>query len=63
MYPKKVCAHKAWPEGFIVKAYIITEHVTFCSMYLNDIEIRFNHIDRNTDYEWGNNEPTLSIFK
>ena len=32
-------------------------------MYLDDIEIRFNYTDRNADCKWGDNEPTLSIFK
>ena len=32
-------------------------------MYLDDIKIRFNHINHNADREWGDNEPTLSIFK
>ena len=32
-------------------------------MYLDDIETRFNRADRNADHEWGDNEPTLSIFK
>ena len=52
-----------WFEGSIVEAYIAMECVTFCLMYLNDIEIRFNHTDRNADREWGDDEPTLSIFK
>ena len=55
--------NKARPEGSIAEAYIAMECVTFCSMYLDDIEIRFNHTDRNVDREWGDNEPTLSIFK
>ena len=32
-------------------------------MYLDDIEEKFNHADRNADCKWGDNEPTLSIFK
>ena len=55
--------NKAELEGSIVEAYIATECVTFCSMYLDDIETRFNHADRNTDREWGDDELTLSIFK
>ena len=55
--------NKARPEGSIAEAYVATECVTFCSMYLDDIEIRFNHVDRNADHEWSDNEPTLSIFK
>ena len=32
-------------------------------MYLDDIETRFNCVDHNVDCEWGDNEPTLFIFK
>ena len=55
--------NKIRPEGSIVEAYIATECVTFCSMYLDDIEIRFNHINHNADHEWDDNELTLPIFK
>ena len=63
MHLKKYVRNKVRPEGSIVEAYIATESITFCSMYLDDIKIRFNRIDRNVDREWGDNEPTLSIFK
>ena len=46
-----------------MEAYIATECVTFYSMYLDDIEIRFNRTDRNTNHEWGDNKSMLSIFK
>ena len=55
--------NKSKPEGSIAEAYVATECVTFCSMYLDNIEIRFNHADHNADREWGDNELTLSIFK
>ena len=55
--------NKARPEGSIAKVYIATKCVTFCSMYLDDIEIRFNYADHNVDREWGDNEPMLPIFK
>ena len=55
--------NKARPKRSIAEAYVATKYVTFCSMYLDDIETRFNHTDHNTDCEWGDNEPTLSIFK
>ena len=32
-------------------------------MYLDNIEIRFNCTDCNTDHEWSDNKSTLSIFK
>ena len=46
-----------------MEAYVAMECVTFCSMYLDDIEIRFNGTDRNADYKWSDNELILSIFK
>ena len=55
--------NKARSEGSIAEVCVAMECVTFCLMYLNDIEIRFNHTDRNADREWGDDEPTLSIFK
>ena len=55
--------NKARPEGSITEAYTATECVIFCSMYLDDIKIKFNCTDRNADHEWGDNKPTLSIFK
>ena len=55
--------NKARLEGSITEAYVAIEYITFCSTYLNDIKIRFNHTDRNVDREWDDNEPMLSIFK
>ena len=60
---KKYVCNKVRPEGSIAEAYIATECVTFCLMYLDDIEIRFNCTDHNSDRKWGDNEPMLSIFK
>ena len=63
MYLKKVYAQqsKAWRvySGSICSYGVC--HI--CSMYLDDIKIGFNRIDCNTDREWGDNEPMLSIFK
>jgi hypothetical protein len=55
--------NKARPEGSIAEAYISTECLTFCSMYLDDVETRFNREERNADRESDNIESTLSIFK
>ena len=60
---KKYVRNKARPEVSMAEAYVAIECVTFYSMYLDDIEIRFNHTDRNVDCEWGDNKLTLSIFK
>ena len=55
--------NKVWPEGCTAKAYIAIECIIFCLMYLNDIKIRFNHVDRNADHKQGDDKPTLFIFK
>ena len=60
---KKYVRNKVQPEGSIAKAYVATECVIFCSMYLDNIETIFNHTDHNADHEWADDEPTLSIFK
>ncbi|KAF5450443.1 hypothetical protein F2P56_030797 [Juglans regia] len=46
---KRYVKNKARPEGSIAEAYIHIECLTFCSMYLHDIETRFNREDRNID--------------
>ena len=60
---KKYVRNKARPERSIAEAYVATECVTLCSMYLDDIETRFNHTDCNADRKWGDNKLMLSIFK
>ncbi|KAF5465237.1 hypothetical protein F2P56_015262 [Juglans regia] len=46
---KRYVKNKARPEGSIAEAYIHIECVTFCSMYLQDIETKFTRMDRNID--------------
>ncbi|XP_040999481.1 uncharacterized protein LOC121245474 [Juglans microcarpa x Juglans regia] len=46
---KRYVKNKAHPEGSIAEAYIHVEYLIFCSMYLYDIETRFNREDRNID--------------
>ncbi|KAF5465155.1 hypothetical protein F2P56_015186 [Juglans regia] len=46
---KQYVKNKARPEGSIAEAYIHVECLTFCSMYLDDIETRFNRPERNID--------------
>ncbi|PHU29846.1 26S protease regulatory subunit 7 [Capsicum chinense] len=59
---KRYVRNKARPEGSIAKDYIIDECLTFCSMYLDDIDTRFNHKYRNDDGSSNNNKPILDIF-
>ncbi|XP_042972958.1 uncharacterized protein LOC122304759 [Carya illinoinensis] len=56
---KRYVKNKAHPEGSIAEAYIHIECLTFCSMYLNDVETRFNRPDRNIDVQ---EEPTTDGF-
>ena len=46
---KSYVKNKARPEGSIAEAYIVNESLTFCSMYLRDIETKFNRPERNFD--------------
>ncbi|XP_042983672.1 uncharacterized protein LOC122313038 isoform X1 [Carya illinoinensis] len=57
---KRYVKNKARPEGSIAEAYIHTECLTFCSMYLQDVETRFNRADRNIDAD---EEATIDGFK
>ncbi|XP_035546653.1 uncharacterized protein LOC118348671 [Juglans regia] len=46
---KRYVRNRARPEGSIAEAYVHVECLTFCSMYLNDIETRYNREERNID--------------
>ncbi|XP_042972777.1 uncharacterized protein LOC122304580 [Carya illinoinensis] len=46
---KRYVKNKPYPEGSIAEAYIHVECSNFCSMYLNDVETRFNPPEHNVD--------------
>ena len=46
---KSYVINKAKPEGSIAEGYIADEALTFCSMYLDGMQTKFNRPDRNTD--------------
>ena len=46
---KNYVRNKARPEGCIAEGYVAEEALTFCSMYLRDVQTRFNRLDRNED--------------
>ncbi|XP_042958053.1 uncharacterized protein LOC122293566 [Carya illinoinensis] len=46
---KRYVKNKARPEGSIAEAWVHIECLTFCSMYLQDVETKFNRPDRNFD--------------
>ncbi|XP_042950146.1 uncharacterized protein LOC122282038 [Carya illinoinensis] len=56
---KRYVKNKARPEGSIAEAYIHLECLTFCSMYLQDVETKFTRVDRNID---GGGEDTIDGF-
>ncbi|KAI5350696.1 hypothetical protein L3X38_003587 [Prunus dulcis] len=57
---KKYVRNKARPKGSIVEAYIPYESLTFCSMYLSNVETTFSRAERNDD--GGEPDAKLSVF-
>ncbi|XP_042962607.1 uncharacterized protein LOC122296877 [Carya illinoinensis] len=52
--------NKARPEGSIAEAWVHIECLTFCFMYLQDVEMKFNRADHNIDSV---EEETIDGFK
>ena len=44
----KYVRNRARPEGSIAEGYVVNEALTFCSIYLKDVETRFNRPERHT---------------
>ena len=59
---KQFVRNKARPEGSIAEAYIDSECLTFCSMYLEGVETKFNREERNYDGNQGQQSERLSVF-
>ena len=59
---KGYVGNKARPEGSIAEGYVVNECLTFCSMYLSDIETRFYRQERNYDGCQENQGNGLFIF-
>ena len=55
---KEYVKNQARPEGFIAEGYVNDEVLTFCFLYLEDVETKFNWSDRNLD----NTTSTQSQF-
>lgn len=55
--------NKSRPEGSIAEGYIINEALTYCSMYLHEIETRFNRPERNPDYVQERSSSSVSVFR
>ncbi|XP_042948658.1 uncharacterized protein LOC122281329 [Carya illinoinensis] len=60
---KRYVKNKARPEGSIAEACIHVECLNFCSMYLHDVESRFNPQERNFDGGEDGVGEGLSIFR
>ncbi|KAG8382296.1 hypothetical protein BUALT_Bualt05G0062100 [Buddleja alternifolia] len=59
---KQYVGNKAFPEGSMAEGYIAEECLTFCSMYLNDIETQFNKAERNYERHRDRSRERLSVF-
>ncbi|KAL0367510.1 UNVERIFIED_CONTAM: hypothetical protein Sradi_3641100 [Sesamum radiatum] len=59
---KKYVNNKAFPEGSMAEGYIAKNCLNFCSMYLNDIETKFNKVERNYEKLSGSSQHSLSVF-
>ena len=46
---KNYVRNKAKPEGLIVEGNVADEALTFCSMYLEGMQTKFNRANRNDD--------------
>ncbi|KAF7153609.1 hypothetical protein RHSIM_Rhsim01G0162500 [Rhododendron simsii] len=57
---KGFVTNRAYPEGSISEAYIVKECLTFCSMYLGNMETAFNRPERNVDD--GDRGTGLAVF-
>ncbi|BBH01549.1 hypothetical protein Prudu_011844 [Prunus dulcis] len=57
---EKKCTQQAKPEGSIIEAWVQYESLTFCGMYLKDVETVFNRPQRNND--GGMRNEKLSVF-
>ncbi|BBG93568.1 hypothetical protein Prudu_001624 [Prunus dulcis] len=57
---KKSVRNRAKPEGSIIEAWVQYESLTFCGMYLKDVETAFNRPQRNND--GGMRKEKLSVF-
>jgi hypothetical protein len=59
---KRYVRNKARPEGSIAECYIADECLTFCSMYLRDIETRWNNDKRSAEVGREEKEEELDVF-
>ncbi|GLT24887.1 hypothetical protein SLA2020_000500 [Shorea laevis] len=53
----------AHTEGSIAEAYTVHEAVTFCSLYMREVETRLNHVGRNYEGMYESTTSELQSFK
>ena len=59
---KEYNRNQARPKGSIAESYVVDEALTFCSIYLEGIETKFNRPDRNSD-NTTSTQSQLSVFQ
>ena len=59
---KEYVRNRARPEGSIVEGYVVDESLSFCSMYFEGVENKFNRPNRNAD-NTTTTQPQLSVFQ
>lgn len=59
---KRYVRNRAWPEGSIVEGYLVDECLTFCSMWMRGIEMRWNCEERNADGYLEETQKGLDVF-
>ncbi|CAL8132488.1 unnamed protein product [Prunus armeniaca] len=57
---KKTIRNRAKPEGSIIEAWVQYKSLTFCGMYLKDVDMTLNHPQHNND--GGVRNEKLSVF-
>ncbi|KAL3820132.1 hypothetical protein ACJIZ3_006037 [Penstemon smallii] len=59
---KRYVNNKAFSEGSKAEGYIVEECLTFCSMYLDDIETQYNKVERNYESCGEKSQQKLEVF-
>ena len=59
---KRFVRNRARPEGSIAEGYLSIECLTFCSMYLREIETVWSCEERNSDRCQGEKDLSFSVF-
>ena len=55
--------NRTYSKGSILERYLVKESTTLCSNYLNDVETKYNHTDRNFVALTNIKDEGLIIFK